>query len=456
MPYRTGSYCLYGNCSNCIRGTYWFPGGGGDFNDPVRNEITYAYLSLFGRYGETAGVEGWVYTWVYGGGPAAYGSIYNMVRAGGEGSGEGPLTRTFGKHTNMSSSSSCPVGGCTDSRASNYNPSATFDDGSCYYAPPSVSISANPTAIIRGGTTRITWSISNATSASITNIGTVSATGGSTIVAPTSTITYTLNASGLGGSRNASVQVIVYIPPTVTLSLDSETIVRGSSTRLRWTTTGDASTADIQPGIGASNITSNALVSPTVTTTYTAYVSGRGGNDSDEITLTVLQPPDVSLNGPSLINYGDSVTISYEAVNVPTSFTVTPYFYSLDGVETADDPIILPTGDNINGSFTHTPIWDNRGPSQVVYLASVVGYGGLTDTDAFFISVDIDQMPDFIQIPESDDKIKDETPVISPDTVVTTTEILVNDIDIPVEIKSDLPVQVEIDNDGIYRDVRRI
>jgi len=455
MPYRTGSYCEYGNCANCAIGTYWFPGGGGDFNDSYRNTITYAYLSLFGRYGEQAGVEGYVYTWVYGGGPSIYPSIYEMVRVGGERSGEGPAVRRLRKHTNMSSSPSCPLPGCTDPNASNYNSRATVDDGSCTYPRPTASISLSPTTIIQGDTATLTWSTTNTRSVS-TNFGTTRLSG-STPVSPSDDFTYTLTAFGTyGGSISVSARLTVYIRPIVTLYLDTETIVRGQSTRLRWTTTGDADTANIQPGIGPSNLTSNELVSPTQTTKYTAYVSGLGGTDSDEIILTVLQPPDVSLNGPSLINYGDTVTISYEATNVPTSFTVTPYYYSLDGVETADDPIILPTGDDVNGSFTHTPIWDNRGPVQVVYFANVVGYGGLTDNDPFFINVDIDQMPDFIQIPESDDKIKNEEPVISPDQEVTTIQLLVNDIDIPVEVKSDLPVQVEIDNDGVYRDIRKI
>ena len=72
------------------------------------------------------------------------------------------------------------------------------------------------------------------------------------------------------------------------------------------------------------------------------------------------------------------------------------------------------------------------------------------------MGVNIDRTPDAINIPESDDKIKDEEPVITPDATVTSTQLVVEDIDIPVRIKSDNPINVEIDNDGIWRDVEQM
>ena len=80
----------------------------------------------------------------------------------------------------------------------------------------------------------------------------------------------------------------------------------------------------------------------------------------------------------------------------------------------------------------------------------------MTANDVHLVSVIIDQTPDFIDIPESDDKIKDETPVITPDAEINTLTLSVNDIDIPVEVKADYPIQVQIDDDGNYQDVRQI
>ena len=65
-----------------------------------------------------------------------------------------------------------------------------------------------------------------------------------------------------------------------------------------------------------------------------------------------------------------------------------------------------------------------------------------------------DKMPDLIVIPPSDNLDKEEEPVISP--VVTSNALLVDDIDVPVEIKSDNPIKVEIDGDGTWRDVQEI
>ena len=63
-------------------------------------------------------------------------------------------------------------------------------------------------------------------------------------------------------------------------------------------------------------------------------------------------------------------------------------------------------------------------------------------------------MPDAIDVPSSE-VLKDEEPVITPESEVSLT-LLVDDIDIPVEIKSDYPIKVEIDSDGVYRDITQI
>ena len=463
MGYAPGSYCNHGNCLDCITYTnFWFPYGVGrsiDSNDGLRSQISNTYFSLFGRYGEWTGgftgVEFWLRRWVTQGASNQYPSISAMIIQ--EAPVEYQQVQSRGRHTNMSTNPACPVTipGCTDPNATNYNPNATVDNGTCTYPSPTASISLSPTSIIQGQTATLYWSTSN-TSSVATNFGS-NQLSGSTTVSPSDDTTYRITAYGTyGGTVVVTATLVVYIPPVVSLSADRTTIVQGESTVLRWSTTGDASTANISPTIGPSNLTSNTNISPTETTTYTAYVSGLGGSDSDEVTITVLQPPSVTLTGPVSINYGQSATINYVATNVSQSFVVTPYYYDLDGVETVGTNIDLPIGDNLDSSFTHTPPWGSRGPRQVSYVAVVTGAGDLTDTDFHLVNVDIDQMPILIDIPESDDKIKSEEPVISPDAEVSTLELVVSDIDIPVEIKSDLPVQVEIDNSGQYKNVRSI
>ena len=83
------------------------------------------------------------------------------------------------------------------------------------------------------------------------------------------------------------------------------------------------------------------------------------------------------------------------------------------------------------------------------------GAGGLAAQEIKTVNINIDQLPDVVNFPTSEDKIKSEQPVISPDETVTSEQVVINDIDIPVEIKSSSPIQVQID-DGTYQNIRQI
>ena len=452
MPYRIGHWNNYGG--SCVTNySIWFPGGGGDFNDTYRNQVTYAYMSLFGRYGEQAGVEGYVGTWVYGTGQQVYGTITNMVKRGGISSGEYGQVQSRGRHTGMASGT-CPppiIRGCTNPNAVNYNPSAQQDDGTCYFNPPYVNISVSPTSFINPGSATLYWSTSNTYSRSISGIGGVS-TSGSMTVSPTSTTTYTLVGYGYGGTRSNSAVVYVYQPPQVTLTLDNSTIVIGETTRLRWTTTGDASTMTITPGIGSTNLVSNQIISPTITTTYTATASGLGGTDSQQITITVIQPPEVDLAGPLSVNYGDDIILSHEQVRATTTYELRIKEYDLDSSETDR---VVDLGFVASGTYTDTVVYHDRGPSSIRYELYGEGAGGLQSIKVVTVPINIDQRPDAVDIPSSEDKLRDEQPVITPDAIVTSEQIVVEDVDLPVEIKSNYPIQVEVDG-GTFIEVREI
>jgi YD repeat-containing protein len=78
---------------------------------------------------------------------------------------------------------------------------------------PTVSISANPASVQQGGSSTLSWSSTDATSCSIDQgIGTV-APNGSTPVSPAATTTYTITATGPGGTANATTTVTV-LPAT--------------------------------------------------------------------------------------------------------------------------------------------------------------------------------------------------------------------------------------------------
>lgn len=326
------------------------------------------------------------------------------------------------------------------------------------YDRPSASISVSPSSIIRGQTATLTWSAGgDAETFTITSIGTVGRNGSLT-VSPTSTIEYVFTVSNPVYSVTARAQLTVYVPPVVNLTVDKSTIIRGESTTLRWSTTGDADTMTVSPGIGNVPINSNSPISPTVTTTYTATASGLGGTGSDELTVTVLQPPSISISGPINVKYGtESVTISIEATNSDGAISLNQtYRYNDNSVSKPTIQIPNSRGDEVNIVYEVPITWDNFGPRSIEMTFTVDGYGTLTASDTIIIPAIIDETPDVIDIPQTEDKVRDEEPIVTPDVEVTSEQIVISDIDIPVEVKADAPIQIEIDNSNVWLNIREL
>jgi hypothetical protein len=83
-------------------------------------------------------------------------------------------------------------------------------------ASPSVALSASPASAPAGQPVTLTWSSTNATSITLEpSVGPV-ATQGSTIVKPSQSTTYTVTATGPGGSAHATAQVIITPAPSST------------------------------------------------------------------------------------------------------------------------------------------------------------------------------------------------------------------------------------------------
>src|SRR5713101_7785907 len=80
-------------------------------------------------------------------------------------------------------------------------------------ASPSVALSASPASAQTGQQVTLTWSSTNATSITLEpSVGSVAAQG-STTVRPSQSTTYTVTATGPGGSAHASAQVIITPAP---------------------------------------------------------------------------------------------------------------------------------------------------------------------------------------------------------------------------------------------------
>ncbi|MBN1843576.1 MAG: hypothetical protein JW883_15015, partial [Deltaproteobacteria bacterium] len=136
-----------------------------------------------------------------------------------------------------------------------------------------------------GESATLTWSSTNADSATIDQgIGGVPVNG-STSVSPTETTTYTITATGLVGTATDIVTVTVLYPPTVNISANPETILLGESSTLTWSST-HADACVIEPDVGSVDPTGSITVSPTETTTYTITATGPGGTATASVTVT--------------------------------------------------------------------------------------------------------------------------------------------------------------------------
>jgi len=78
--------------------------------------------------------------------------------------------------------------------------------------------------------------------------------------------------------------------PTVTLTAEPSTVERGQSITLSWTSQ-NATSLDLQPGVGTVQAQGSSSVTPQDSTTYTLTATGPGGSQSATARVTVTIPP---------------------------------------------------------------------------------------------------------------------------------------------------------------------
>ena len=205
-------------------------------------------------------------------------------------------------------------------------------------AVPQVSTSANPASINAGSSSTLTVTASNATSVTLGGSDgttyTMQASGGSQVVKPAATTTYTATANGAMGTTTATAVVTVAAAatsaPTVTIVANPTAIAAGSASTLTITATNatqvtvtgtDGSTYNLAATGGTQS------VSPASTTTYSATATGAGGTATATATVTVTavaaSAPTVTIVAdPTTIAAGNASTLTITATNA-TQVTVT-------------------------------------------------------------------------------------------------------------------------------------
>lgn len=193
---------------------------------------------------------------------------------------------------------------------------------------PTVTFSASPTSITVGSSSTLTWSSDDATTCTASNgwSGT-KAVDGTQTVSPSTTTTYTISCTGVGGTANDSVMVTVTQPepedPTLDLTASDTSITEGESTTLSWTTT-NATTCEKSGGWSGSATTSGTLsVSPNATTTYSMQCTGAGGSITDSVTVNVTPEEEPDAPTVNLTAAPTSVTPGAGSATTTLSWTST-------------------------------------------------------------------------------------------------------------------------------------
>jgi hypothetical protein len=334
-------------------------------------------------------------------------------------------------------------------------------------SPEITSFTATPNAIIQGANVTLAWTSNFSITGSIDQgVGSIGVPDGSIVISPQSSGQYQLTVIGPGGlnTDTATVSITVYIPPVLVLTLDVVSIIVGGSTNLSWFVTGDGDTLYwTSGGITNANLTSFSTVNPSVTTTYSGYVTGLGGTSPiASVVLIVYYPPTLIVNYPAAIDYGQQSTIEYEGDYANTSVTLSAT-YNYDFVPDTTGNASLNTASSAefgpnssySGTYNTNIVYTDRGPLSISYVITATGSGGST-TETFTVPINVDTTPDNMTIEESEDLFKDQVPVVTPDSIILGEFYEVEDVDIKVEVKSDWPINVDINKQDDWQQVRQI
>ncbi|WP_299113630.1 Ig-like domain-containing protein [uncultured Winogradskyella sp.] len=129
-------------------------------------------------------------------------------------------------------------------------------------------------------------------------------TSASIVVTPDETTTYTVISTAVGGCADIEQVTVNIIPDVVADAGEDATICSGESITLN-ASGGVSYTWDTGDNI------SNPTVSPSVTTTYTVTVEDAFGYiDTDSVTITVNETPNVTISNDVTIIEGESVTLN--------------------------------------------------------------------------------------------------------------------------------------------------
>ncbi len=195
---------------------------------------------------------------------------------------------------------------------------------------PSIGFfTATPAQITAGQSSTLSWSVTGATSVTVSGVsGTLGTGTGSIPVSPTTTTTYTLTATNSIGSSTANVTVVVGAATPVFTSCYASpvNITAGESATLNWSTS-NANSVTIAGVTTSQGPSGSYAVTPTATTTYMLTATGNGGATTSCSIAVTVQPGNapriILFSGiPASINAGQSATLQWSVENATSGVSI--------------------------------------------------------------------------------------------------------------------------------------
>lgn len=208
-----------------------------------------------------------------------------------------------------------------------------------------IFFTATPMNIVNGQSTTLSWQTQNATSVTISGVGSV-AQSGSQVVSPTSDTVYTITATNSFGQASAQVAIRVTaqpMPRIVRFSAAPAEIVSGEASSLVWQVE-DATDVSIS-GLGAVAMTGSTNVTPTENTTYTLTARNASGEITAQASITVfpaLRILNFSGNPASSPAPGTPVVLSWA-----TQGATEVFIDGIGSVTTSGQVTVNPTADTV-------------------------------------------------------------------------------------------------------------
>jgi pSer/pThr/pTyr-binding forkhead associated (FHA) protein len=190
---------------------------------------------------------------------------------------------------------------------------------------------SNRDSIEQGQCARLEWGqVENANRINLSGVGRVGSSG-KVDVCLDATKTYTLEATGAGGTVKQSVRINVQPPAGPVIEyfrVVPSIIAPGGCAQLEWGQVENATAATIEPGIGGVGTPDKREVCPSTTTTYKLTASTSEGSSTAEATLLVSSgnesKPVISFftANPANIQAGECTTLNWGKVDYATSVVI--------------------------------------------------------------------------------------------------------------------------------------